>query len=131
MLDRLLDHLLVDLALLRIADGARVNAAQHAPRRQILRILPEHFLGFGHSRFQLVALDVQIRKLLEHKRSRRIELQRLLVVIDRLGVVIAAIPVRSRLLGIVVAHGEVVVGPGFIGSARRRLGLGEGQAGWK
>ena len=31
----------------------------------------------------------------------------------------------------VVAHGEVVVGPGFIGSARRRLGLGEGQAGWK
>ena len=126
LLDGLADHLLIDLALLRIADGAGVDTAQHSPRREVIRILLEHLLGFRDGRFQLVALDVQIGQLFQQIGRRRIEFQSLLVVVDRLGVVVAAISVGRRLFGIVVSHCEVIVGSRFV-----RCGWGLTEGGWE
>ena len=64
----------IDLALLRIADRARVDAPQHSARSQIFRILLEDFFRFRHGRFQLIALDVEVCEFLEHERGRGIEL---------------------------------------------------------
>ena len=114
LLDRLLHHLIVDLALLRIANRTGVDPSQHTPGLQVLWILLQQPLGFGDGGFQLVALDIQVGQLLEQERRRGIQLHRLLVVVDCLLVIIAAIAVVGGQLRIIMRHGEVEVGRCFI-----------------
>ena len=135
LVDGVLQHGLIDAALIRIADLAAVDARQNFARSGVVRVRLQQVLRFGGSLFKLTGLHVEVGELLFDIGSAGIQLEGLFVELDGLVDVLAAVAVSARHFAVQVAHGEVVVrGTGVVSRGRRALrqyrrGGGENQNG--
>ena len=121
LLDGRTQGVLVDPPVRRVPQRAHVDAAQHAARLQVIGILLQQLLGLRHGVAQLAGLYVEIRQLFEDDAGSRIELQRLLVMLNGPGNVVVLGPLQLRQPLVEPSHGKVVIGAGLV--IRRDAGL--------
>ena len=93
----------------------------------LLKETKEHFFRLRHRVAQVVRLNVQVRQLFENHARARIQLERLLVVLNRLSQVFRFVAVCLSQLRVNAAHGEVVVRAGFVVGRFRSFGRGLSQ----
>jgi hypothetical protein len=124
LVERLLHGLFVDAAALAAADGLGIDARQHAPRTQVVRILLEQIFCFGDGILEAVGGQVEFRQIFQNHGGGRIFLERQFIVLNGFGHVRATAAGLAHLL-IEPAQREVVINVAGIGGGLR-CGCGAG-----
>ena len=123
LLNSLLEHVLVDTALLRIADHPGVNASENAAGIRVFRVLFEVLFSLEHSFAQLAGLDVEVGQFLTEDGDRGVLFHGQAVVLDGLGDKVTLVPVGSGELRVDVAEGVMIVSACLVLFYGRRLGV--------
>ena len=121
LLDRLPQHVLVNFALLRVADHARVDAAENTSRVGVRGIDSQGLFRILHSLSQASGLYIQIGELFADERRAGISLQSQSEILDGFVKEIAFI---ASLLGIHMAESVVIIGGGPVPSPSAPGGSG-------
>ena len=117
-----MNHVLVQLVLLRIANQASVDTRQNAMRPNILGILFQSLFGLIHGVAQTSGLDIEVGQLFGDKRGGWVVFQSRFVVFHRFAEVVAPVTISAGEFGIHVTQRVVIVGIGF--GVRRGGGFG-------
>ena len=128
LLNRLLEHVLIDAILVAVADQARVEASENAARAEVFRVDLQGIFGIRYGLTQAPRLDVEVGKFFRQERSSRVGLDGELIVLDRLVEGVAAVAVLGHRFGVVVGESEVIISSGLIDLQLWLYGLGQESA---
>src|SRR5271165_1681594 len=121
LLNRQLEDLVGLRAVLHIAEGAQVNAAQKAVRLEIVAVALENVLGFENRVLDAPGASVQFSEPRVQIVGGRVVLDGQTVLVDGLAGVLRSAIHRDHLF-VDMGHGEVIVGRRLIRSVGRRGG---------